>query len=35
MEDDNDLYNIYTLEGHKAEPIMIGMLIDGISLEME
>ena len=35
MEDDNGLYNMYTLEGHKAEPIMIGKLIDGISLEME
>ena len=35
MEDDNGMYNIYTLEGRKAEPIMIGMLIDRLSLEME
>ena len=35
MEGDHDLHNILTLEGRKAEPIMIGILIDGISLEME
>ena len=35
MEDDHGLYIMCTLEGRKAEPIMIGMLIDEISLEME